>query len=496
MKAAGVAAAILLCACPAVLSASAHITIVNTDPAGQGLNDPTPRTPVGGNPGTTLGQQRLNALNYAASLWGALLDSPVEIRIRAGFASLQCDATTAVLAQTGPTQGLSDFVPNPGFPGPEFPATWYPVALANRRAGKDLLPGIDDIGTTINMKAGKSGCGFDFYYGLDGQAGPNIDLVTVLLHEFTHGLGFVTEVNLSTGEERLGQQPDVFERKIFDNSMGKLWIEMTDAERAASAVNSGKVVWVGSAVTAMVPGIMKGTPTLQVVSPASVAGKYAAQTADFGQALTDAGLLGQLVAAIDPSDAAGPSTFDACSALTNASAVAGKIALVDRSLKNCTFVVKTRNAQAAGAIGVVVADTEDATPPPGMTAGGQDTTDITIPAAMITKADGAKLRAALDSGVAVDLLLDDTRLAGTDGENHLLLYTPNPLSSGSSVVHWDTSDFPNLLMEPSINADLNHGVDVTLAFLRDIGWYPDPVARDPLTPLHGTRVPKKLVPRP
>ena len=38
------------------------ITIVNKDAAGQGLNDPTPATPVGGNPGTTIGQQRLNVL--------------------------------------------------------------------------------------------------------------------------------------------------------------------------------------------------------------------------------------------------------------------------------------------------------------------------------------------------------------------------------------------------------------------------------------------------
>ena len=47
----------------------------NADAPGVGLNDPTPVAPVGGNPGTTLGEQRRIALHYAADLWGAKLDS-------------------------------------------------------------------------------------------------------------------------------------------------------------------------------------------------------------------------------------------------------------------------------------------------------------------------------------------------------------------------------------------------------------------------------------
>jgi hypothetical protein len=63
----------LICSSPAF--ASANIVIQNSDPAGVGFNDPTPATPVGGNNGTTLGQQRLNAFQYAANLWGATLTS-------------------------------------------------------------------------------------------------------------------------------------------------------------------------------------------------------------------------------------------------------------------------------------------------------------------------------------------------------------------------------------------------------------------------------------
>jgi hypothetical protein len=47
----------------------AQIVIINVDPPGAGLNDPTPAAPVGGNTGTTLGQQRLIVLEHAAAIW-------------------------------------------------------------------------------------------------------------------------------------------------------------------------------------------------------------------------------------------------------------------------------------------------------------------------------------------------------------------------------------------------------------------------------------------
>ena len=490
---AGLAVFALIVARPATLWAGAQITIVNSDAASVGLNDTTSVTPVGGNAGTTLGQQRLNALQQVASIWGTLLDSPVEIRVQVSFQGLPCTSTSVTLAQSGPTQVASDFSPSPGFPGPEFSDTWYAIALANRRAGHDLIPGnpntsSDDIATQINSNIGQPGCGFDYYYGFDRQFGSKLDFISTLLHEFGHGFGFLTFVRLTTGAEFsavnpgtgvIQSQPDVFERNILDESAGKLWTDMTNAERAASAINTGKVVWAGPAVTASAPGVLHGTPTLQVSAPVSVAGKYAVGLASFGPLPTDAGVAGQLVAALDPADASGASTTDACSPLTNAPAVVGKVALVDRG--TCTFVIKTKNAQAAGAIAVIIADNVDGTPPPGL--GGSDPT-ITIPAVRITKADGAALRAALDPGVTVKLYLDETRLAGADPSGRVLLYAPNPIQNGSSISHWDSSAFPDLLMEPNISSDGRHDVDLTLPALRDIGWYPDLVARDPLAPLH------------
>ena len=94
------------------------------------------------------------------------------------------------------------------------------------------------------------------------------------------------------------------------------------------------------------------TPRLIVHTPPAIAGTYAAGRALFGAG--SAGLPGNIVLALDPSNASGPSSTDGCSALTNAGSVSGKIALIDRG--SCDFTVKVKNAQDAGALGAVIAN--------------------------------------------------------------------------------------------------------------------------------------------
>jgi len=95
----------------------------------------------------------------------------------------------------------------------------------------------------------------------------------------------------------------------------------------------------------------------------------------------------------------------------------------------------------------------------------------------LTRADGLAIVGQLGAGVTARLIVDPSVRAGADPEGRARLYAPNPLVGGSSVSHYDSIAFHNLLMEPSINGDLSHDVssphDLTLELFRDIGWFPD-----------------------
>lgn len=304
------------------------ITIRNSDAAGEGFNDPAAAPPVAGNTGATVGQQRLKAFEYAAGIWAAYLQSTVPIEIQATFDPLPCSTTGAVLGSAGPQSVHSDFVGTGGFfPGAENANTWYPQALANKRTGGDLSPAVGDIVARFNSEIGKPGClpSNGWYYGFDGNEGSKIDLVTTLLHEFGHGLGFLSLVSVGgSGQPPLGSnfngRNDIWNYYLTGKVGGvdKLWKDMTTGERASS-ISSGNLVWGGPLVT------------------------------------------------------------NAASFLT----------------------------------------------------------------------------------------------AGRDAQGRVRMYAPGTVQPGSSVSHYDVSTAPNLLMEPSINADLGQQLDLTDELMRDIGWFPD-----------------------
>jgi hypothetical protein len=466
---------------PASAFGGATVLLINIDGAGEGFNDPAPRTPVAGNNGTTLGQQRLNSVAHAAGIWAATLDSNVQINLLARFNPQTCTPTAATLASAGTLQIVANFAPNSPFPGLEA-NTWYGTSLANKRVGYDIITGplgttADDILATFNSNLGTGpGClgGRDFYYGLDANHGVNIDLVATALHELGHGLNFQQFANVATGAQPQNLT-DVYGKRILDLTTGKTWDQMTDAERAASAVNTRKVVFNGPTVTAAAPGVLAlGVPFLRVNSPAGIAGLYEVGTATFGPPLDSSGVTGNVVLGDDGVAAAGspPGTVnDGCEPLVGGG-YAGQIVIVDRGF--CGFTIKVKNAQDAGALAVIVADNVAGAPAPGMS--GVDPT-ITIPSVRITLADGNTLKANL-SGLNATMFLDMSVRAGTDpAGGRVLLYTPVPVSGGSTISHWDTSPTPNQLMEPSINAGLTHSVsppqDLTLPLFRDLGWFPD-----------------------
>lgn len=455
---------------PRAAFGAATITILNNDAAGVGFNDATVVAPVGGNAGTTLGQQRLNAFQAAANKWGATITSAVTIVIKAQWTALSCNATSAVLGSAGATEVFSDFT------GAPLAGHWYGKALASKLFGSDPDPATADINANFNVNLGNAGCltGIFFYLGLDNNHGSNIDLVTVLTHEFAHGLGFQTFTSGSSGAQLAGF-PSVWDDFLHDDTTGLTWTQMTNAQRAASALNTQKLSWSGANVTAAVPSVLAaGTQQLGISAPASVAGSYVVGTASFGAVLSSPGVSAEIMPVVDQAAGTGLACNPGLSAV-NAAGVNGKIALVDRGV--CSFTEKAKNAQNAGAVGVIIANNAAGSPPPGL--GGTDAT-VTVPVASVTQADGVTLKAAiatrsrLHSGMLGTLGLNLAVRAGADAAGRALLYTPNPFQSGSSVSHWDTSAFPNQLMEPAINGDLTHEVtppnDLSFPLLKDIGW--------------------------
>ncbi|MDB5822041.1 MAG: hypothetical protein JWR21_745 [Herminiimonas sp.] len=477
------------CTLTCLAAQAATINISSRDPAGVGFNDPTPVAPVGGNPGTTLGEQRMNVYRYVADIWGQALQSDMPITVSAAWEALSCTTNAVVLGSANAWNLWHDF------PG-GVPGTWYPQALANKLANVNLSAGQPDDGTgfgnvdiktQFNVNLGNPGCldGSPFYLGLDNNFGAKISFVEVLLHELGHGLGFLVISNTSLGY-RLNASgssyvassglPSIWEGFMYDNTAQKTWLNMTSLERKSSAVNPLGLAWIG-------PNVMSGAPMLQkrplvrTASPApggSLLVDYS--TSAFGPAIVNPGALGVLAVVATQAGETGPgcSPFNAA----NTAAVAGKVALISRGV--CTFVTKVNNAQNAGAIGVLLANNAAGTLVPG----GADAS-ITIRSAGITQADGEALKAAVlaavpygprgrAGSVTATWSSDPSRIAGADSAGRPLLYTPSALVGLSSVSHWDTSAFPNLLMEPNITLDIGTVLvapkDLTVPLLKDIGW--------------------------
>ncbi|EOG6915835.1 T9SS-dependent M36 family metallopeptidase [Flavobacterium psychrophilum] len=101
-------------------------------------------------------------------------------------------------------------------------------------------------------------------------------------------------------------------------------------------------------------------------------------------------------------------TPHACDTARNSAELAGKIAVIRRG--GCTFERKVKSAQNAGAIGVIIVNTED-----NSTMYGDDAT-ITIPAISISQADGEELINAMSSGNINVSISKPEVFVNTDGD--------------------------------------------------------------------------------
>lgn len=129
------------------------------------------------------------AFQSAVDVWQSVLISRVPIRINAVW--------DAISSNTLATSGTKKVFKN--FSNAPIKEVWYPSALAESIAGVNLNGTEADITITINKNISWS-------YTTDGtRQAFKYDLMTVVLHEIAHGLGFTTSMNLAGNNETQAQ---------------------------------------------------------------------------------------------------------------------------------------------------------------------------------------------------------------------------------------------------------------------------------------------------
>ncbi|QJD81257.1 T9SS type A sorting domain-containing protein [Spirosoma rhododendri] len=156
--------------------------------------------------GFTADAQR--AFQRAVDIWSTLIVSPVPIRIKAVWSRLD----PGVLGSAGPSDVRV------GSDGTQKAFGIYPIALAEKIARRPLnSPDSSDIDASFSSNV-------NWYYGLDAKTpAGQYDLVSVVLHEIGHGLGFIGYYGtVGTTASYQTPYPAVYDHFIEDSQGRKL----------------------------------------------------------------------------------------------------------------------------------------------------------------------------------------------------------------------------------------------------------------------------------
>ncbi|MER0438142.1 T9SS type A sorting domain-containing protein [Emticicia sp. W12TSBA100-4] len=139
----------------------------------------------------------------AIVIWERYLISTQTIRIKATWSKTM---SNSVLAETGATRIYRSSTSTPNLP---YANVWYPTPLAEALSGKELNSGDFDMTVTLNGN-------INWYLGTDAKAqSGRYDMITVMLHEIAHGLGFSSSMSIINSDTQ-GQYGQSGSAYIFD----------------------------------------------------------------------------------------------------------------------------------------------------------------------------------------------------------------------------------------------------------------------------------------
>ena len=140
------------------------------------------------------------AVAYAVNILEAMLPADMNIFVKASWTKI---STSGVLGNSS----ITGFAAGWGIDA-LVPESFYPVTVAEKIAGKDLNEISEaDVELVLNSSV-------NWYLGTDGNTPTNkYDLVTVVIHELCHGLGFFDSMDAqnSVGTYGLGPLPIIYD---------------------------------------------------------------------------------------------------------------------------------------------------------------------------------------------------------------------------------------------------------------------------------------------
>ena len=171
------------------------------------------------------------SIQRAIDIWSENFSSKVPVNVNVAWTKAP---NSTILASASAKNIFSNFN------GAPDKTLYYPSALANALAGVDLDVGEPEL--EINVTTG------DFwYYGLDGKCPSNkYDLVSVILHEMAHGLGFMSGTYYDPAT-KVGRflQPTAFDAYV-QLPDGRRLVDLPSPSLEIGAALTSTLLWSGA----------------------------------------------------------------------------------------------------------------------------------------------------------------------------------------------------------------------------------------------------------